>query len=54
VRYFLNHLVRRNSSLVRVALRAGNVALALGLFAYVVPYHYLIFRQRRGPGHPVA
>src|SRR6185295_3797617 len=47
VRYFLNHLVRQNSALVRLGVRAANVVAALGQFRRVVPYYYLIFRTGR-------
>jgi len=44
VRYFLNNLVRKNSRIVRIALRLCNITVTLGLFRRLVPYYYLIFR----------
>jgi len=44
-RYFLERLVRKNSSLVRVALGAANLLVTLGLFRRAVPAYYLIFRR---------
>lgn len=44
VRYFLKHMIRRNSRAVRVALVAADAAAALGLFRHLAPYVYLIFR----------
>jgi len=45
VRYFLNNLVRKNSRIVRIALRLCNLTVTLGLFRRLVPYYYLIFRS---------
>lgn len=52
--YFLDHLVRTNSPLTRVALGAARLALKLGWFPRLVPYLYLFFTSpgapsRRGP-----
>jgi len=45
VRYFLDNLIRKNSPVVRSAIGAAHLALGLGLFPHVVPYHYLIFKS---------
>jgi hypothetical protein len=44
LRYFLNHLIRRNSRLVRIAVHGANALVALDLMRHVVPYYYLLFR----------
>jgi len=44
VRYFLDNLIRKNSRIVRVALRAARVSVSLGLFRRLVAHYYLIFR----------
>jgi SAM-dependent methyltransferase len=45
VRYFLNHMIRRNSRAVRVGLVAANAAVTLGVFRHLTPYAYLIFHR---------
>lgn len=44
VRYFLDNLIRKNSRIVRIALRAARVSVSLGLFRRLVAHYYLIFR----------
>ncbi len=45
VQYLLSHLIRRNSTAVRLAIGAAQGLVALGLFRYLVPYYYLVFRK---------
>jgi uncharacterized protein YbaR (Trm112 family) len=42
-RYFLDHLVRKNSPVVRAAARVARLLVTLGLFRRCVPTYYLIF-----------
>jgi len=45
VRYFLRHLIRRNSPLVRAAVGTAGLLASLGLLRRLVPYYYLVFRM---------
>ncbi len=49
VRYFLDHLVRQNSSWVRLGRRGAHGLVDVGLFRRLVPYYYLIFRGGARP-----
>jgi hypothetical protein len=44
VRYFPDKLIRKNSRLVRIALRGAHLLVTLGWFRRCVPYYHLIFR----------
>ena len=50
IEYFLDHLVRKMTWTVRLAIRTCKLLLRLGLFGHVMPYHYLLFSK---PGRPV-
>lgn len=45
MRYFLSHLIRRNSRKNRLAIAAARGLIALGLLRHFVPYSYLVFRK---------
>jgi SAM-dependent methyltransferase len=45
VRYFLDHLVRKNAGLVGAAIVGARAALRAGLFPALVPYRYLIYTR---------
>jgi len=45
LRYFLQNLVRQNSTAARVAVRLAGVLTDAGLLHHVLPYHFLIFKQ---------
>jgi len=49
IEYFLDHLVRKMTWTVRLAIRTCKLLLRLGLFGHVMPYHYLLFTK---PGRP--
>jgi SAM-dependent methyltransferase len=42
--YFIDHLVRRNSAITRVAIEVARLALRRGWFQHLLPYHYLFFK----------
>jgi hypothetical protein len=48
VRYFLHNLVRKNSAVIRSAVRLADLLVALDLFRHAVPYYYLVFRGDAG------
>jgi len=49
VDYFLDHLVRKMTWKVRLAIGTCKLLLRMGLFGQVMPYHYLLFTK---PGRP--
>jgi|GEM_PF-2660231 SAM-dependent methyltransferase len=45
VLYFLDHLIRKNSPVVRAAISVSKLLVRLNLFHRLVPYYYLYFKR---------
>ncbi|MEM7394831.1 MAG: methyltransferase domain-containing protein [Verrucomicrobiota bacterium] len=44
IRYFLHHLLRKNSPLMRAAIGGADLLVRLKLFRHIVPAYFMIFR----------